>query len=252
MKTELERLGSFRTWNFHPSNKLTPPRLARLGFFLEEGNIRCMNCAFALSAIDTGDMDSLVRRHQEASPACSPEIDNVSVNSPLLPPCDLVKRFETNSSYSTESDTLAIDSTDHHISPTVPQNFDAHNTKEIIEILKNSYHRARNRGLFGSDSATFRKDFDRKNPDYAALQNEMTRLWTFYDWPADVPAKPDVLAKAGFFYAGDIDIVRCAFCKGCLRNWVPEDVPIEEHRKHFPDCSFVRNAEIVIFWESSR
>jgi len=52
------------------------------------------------------------------------------------------------------------------------------------------------------------------------------------------------LARAGFFYTGAIDRVQCAFCQGFLRNWVDGDTPEGEHRRHFPDCPFVRGTAV--------
>ena len=82
----------------------------------------------------------------------------------------------------------------------------------------------------------------RHQPDFECLKDEAVRLSTFYDWPETAAriVKPCDLAKAGMFYTGQTDRVQCAFCRGCLRNWVQGDNPAEEHRKHFPDCSFIR------------
>jgi len=79
-------------------------------------------------------------------------------------------------------------------------------------------------------------------PDFERLKDETVRLSTFRDWPerASRVVEPRDLAEAGLFYTGQIDRVQCAFCRGCLRNWRQGDRPADEHRKHFPDCSFVR------------
>ena len=37
--------------------------------------------------------------------------------------------------------------------------------------------------------------------------------------------------------------VKCAYCGGKLKRWQPRDVAVEEHVKHFPDCTFVKNIE---------
>jgi hypothetical protein len=34
------------------------------------------------------------------------------------------------------------------------------------------------------------------------------------------------------------DSVQCAFCLGIIGAWEPEDVPLSEHRRHFPRCPF--------------
>jgi len=83
---------------------------------------------------------------------------------------------------------------------------------------------------------------DRSNPDFERLKDETVRLSTFDDWPERAASivDPRDLAKAGMFYTGQSDRVQCAFCRGCLRNWVQGDKPAEEHRKHFPDCPFMK------------
>lgn len=49
------------------------------------------------------------------------------------------------------------------------------------------------------------------------------------------------LANAGFFYTGVDDRVKCAYCSGNLQSWEEGDIPMLEHRKHFPNCSLVRS-----------
>ena len=63
------------------------------------------------------------------------------------------------------------------------------------------------------------------------------------DWPCHLDATPDKLTKAGFYYNGPPDRVKCAYCGGKLKNWQPRDSAIEEHINYFPDCEFVQNIE---------
>ena len=53
-----------------------------------------------------------------------------------------------------------------------------------------------------------------------------------------------MLAKAGFFYAGQADRVRCAFCGGTLRNWQHGDDPAAAHRNNFGLCPFIRGQDV--------
>lgn len=62
-------------------------------------------------------------------------------------------------------------------------------------------------------------------------------------WPLELDATPDRLVNAGFYYIGPQDRVKCAFCYGKLKRWQPHELPIEEHSKHFPECSFVLKIE---------
>ncbi|KAM4738018.1 baculoviral IAP repeat-containing protein 7 [Anableps anableps] len=74
---------------------------------------------------------------------------------------------------------------------------------------------------------------------YPEMEAEDSRLTTFHNWPTEASVQPDVLARAGFFYTGHGDNVKCFFCDGGLRNWEPGDDPWQEHAKWFPRCEFL-------------
>uniref|UniRef100_H3CEA9 RING-type E3 ubiquitin transferase n=1 Tax=Tetraodon nigroviridis TaxID=99883 RepID=H3CEA9_TETNG len=71
------------------------------------------------------------------------------------------------------------------------------------------------------------------------MEAEDSRLTTFHNWPTEASVQPDVLARAGFFYTGHGDNVKCYYCDGGLRNWEPGDDPWQEHAKWFPRCEFL-------------
>jgi len=74
---------------------------------------------------------------------------------------------------------------------------------------------------------------------------EKNRLGTFNGrWPTDSHVRPQDLAKAGFYYFGVADVVRCVFCQISLKAWEPGDVPMEEHRKHSPTCPFIQQQNV--------
>ncbi|KAK2177280.1 hypothetical protein NP493_608g00023 [Ridgeia piscesae] len=75
------------------------------------------------------------------------------------------------------------------------------------------------------------------------MKLESKRLESFNDWPIPAYVRPEGLAKAGVYYLGRADRVRCAFCNGILRNWQPGDEPLEKHQKHFPNCAFIKDAQ---------
>nr|XP_023654568.1 baculoviral IAP repeat-containing protein 7-like isoform X1 [Paramormyrops kingsleyae] len=77
---------------------------------------------------------------------------------------------------------------------------------------------------------------------YPDMEAEESRVTTFQDWPTDSSVQPDVLARAGFFYTGRGDNVKCFYCDGGLRNWEPGDDPWQEHAKWFPRCEFLLQA----------
>ena len=95
-----------------------------------------------------------------------------------------------------------------------------------------------------SEAGARRETIDRANPDYRLLRHEATRLSTFEDWPLSGVVQPPDLARAGFFYTGEVDRTRCAFCRRVLRRWRSGDVPDREHQRHFPDCPFVLRQDV--------
>lgn len=81
---------------------------------------------------------------------------------------------------------------------------------------------------------------------YELMKSESNRLKTFQmnpPWPKDyVDIKK--LAKAGFFYAFNSDNVHCAFCRGQVCRWNPDDDPMSEHARHFTTCPFIMGGEV--------
>ncbi|KAG7201967.1 hypothetical protein KM043_004667 [Ampulex compressa] len=69
------------------------------------------------------------------------------------------------------------------------------------------------------------------------------RMESFVNWPISSIISPRKLAKAGFYYLQQGDMVECAFCEGILTKWVPGDDPDREHRIHFPKCNFYMHQE---------
>nr|XP_026695044.1 baculoviral IAP repeat-containing protein 2-like isoform X2 [Ciona intestinalis] len=76
------------------------------------------------------------------------------------------------------------------------------------------------------------------------MRSESARLQTYLDnirnWPSQqVLATPQQLSKAGLFYLGERDRVKCWYCNGGLQNWNRDDDAWFEHAKWFPECEFV-------------
>ncbi|GAB1298502.1 Baculoviral IAP repeat-containing protein 1a [Apodemus speciosus] len=68
----------------------------------------------------------------------------------------------------------------------------------------------------------------------SVFANEELRMDTFKDWPLESPVAVEALVKAGLFYTGKKDIVRCFSCGGCMESWAEGDDPMEDHTKFFP------------------
>ena len=77
------------------------------------------------------------------------------------------------------------------------------------------------------------------------MKLESKRLESFTNWPTIAYVRPENLAKAGVYYLGLADQVKCAFCNGILRNWVPGNDPMEEHQKYFPKCAFIKDPRVA-------
>lgn len=72
------------------------------------------------------------------------------------------------------------------------------------------------------------------------MGDEMRRLETFRHWPKPHIVRPQSLAQAGFYYMNREDYVQCAFCLGSIFNWVEGDNAMEEHRRLYPNCRFIK------------
>ena len=72
-----------------------------------------------------------------------------------------------------------------------------------------------------------------------AYRLESERLKSFTQWPKYMHPTSKDLAKAGFYYLGESDRVRCFTCGLVLRNWKPTDVAWNEHVRHANDCLFL-------------
>ncbi|KAL1781373.1 baculoviral IAP repeat-containing protein 2 isoform X1 [Sigmodon hispidus] len=69
---------------------------------------------------------------------------------------------------------------------------------------------------------------------------ELYRLSTYSAFPLGVPVSERSLARAGFYYMGVNDKVKCFCCGLMLDNWKQGDSPVEKHRQLYPSCSFVQ------------
>ncbi|ELW64946.1 Baculoviral IAP repeat-containing protein 3 [Tupaia chinensis] len=74
---------------------------------------------------------------------------------------------------------------------------------------------------------------------------ELYRMSTYSTFPVGVPVSERSLARAGFYYTGVNDKVKCFCCGLMLDNWKQGDNPIEKHKKLYPSCNFVQNLNSV-------
>lgn len=76
-------------------------------------------------------------------------------------------------------------------------------------------------------------------PHSPEMVTEEARLLTFQNWPRYAGVHPEDLARAGFFYTGQRDVVRCFYCNGGVRSWSFGDDPWWEHARWYPGCDFL-------------
>ncbi|XP_004649092.2 baculoviral IAP repeat-containing protein 2 isoform X2 [Octodon degus] len=73
------------------------------------------------------------------------------------------------------------------------------------------------------------------------LSCELYRMSTYSAFPSGVPVSERSLARAGFYYTGVNDRVKCFSCGLMLDNWKRGDSPIEKHKQLYPSCGFAQN-----------
>ncbi|XP_044522189.1 baculoviral IAP repeat-containing protein 2-like [Gracilinanus agilis] len=70
---------------------------------------------------------------------------------------------------------------------------------------------------------------------------ELYRMSTYSAFPVNVPISERSLARAGFYYTGVNDRVKCFCCGLMLDNWKQGDNAIDKHKQLFPSCAFIQN-----------
>ncbi|XP_041462172.1 baculoviral IAP repeat-containing protein 7-like [Lytechinus variegatus] len=83
----------------------------------------------------------------------------------------------------------------------------------------------------------------RHRPD--KMKYEAERRQTFKAWSETCPVKPRELAKAGFFYVGVLDRVKCFSCGGQIEGWEEGDTAMGEHKNMYPHCDMVKNQDKI-------
>ncbi|XP_074160507.1 baculoviral IAP repeat-containing protein 2-like isoform X1 [Sminthopsis crassicaudata] len=73
------------------------------------------------------------------------------------------------------------------------------------------------------------------------LSCELYRMSTYSTFPVNVPISERSLARAGFYYTGVNDRVKCFCCGLMLDNWKQGDNAIDKHKQLYPSCAFIQN-----------
>ncbi|MCJ7482384.1 MAG: hypothetical protein MUO31_05400 [Thermodesulfovibrionales bacterium] len=72
------------------------------------------------------------------------------------------------------------------------------------------------------------------------------RIASFKGWPVVIKQTPTRLAKAGLYYSGVGDVVKCFHCSVEISNWEPADNPWIEHHKFSSNCEYLQMNESTI------
>ncbi|KAM6923759.1 E3 ubiquitin-protein ligase XIAP [Xenentodon cancila] len=72
--------------------------------------------------------------------------------------------------------------------------------------------------------------------DYSLMNS---RLNSFCGSRLALQVPPERLARAGFYFTGNGDKVRCFSCQKTVENWYTGDTPIERHKQVSPSCTFL-------------
>ncbi|KAM4797189.1 baculoviral IAP repeat-containing protein 2 [Rhinophrynus dorsalis] len=217
LSCELYRMSTFSTF---PNNVPVSERsLAKAGFYYTgtEDKVKCFNCGLMLDNWKKGD--NAFEKHKKLYPSCSFIQNASSANLGA-------------SLYSAFSPPTSISS----------QTLSASSETEEVEYITCKF------SSFPPNPVTLRGVEDlshlKANEINSSMNSEEARINTFKSWPLTF-LTPSELAKAGFYYIGPGDKVACFSCDGKLNNWEPKDNAMSEHRRHFPDCPFVKNSTRV-------
>ncbi|CAF1085777.1 unnamed protein product [Rotaria sp. Silwood1] len=79
-------------------------------------------------------------------------------------------------------------------------------------------------------------------PSHPQMAEISRREATFSNsnWKENSPSI-ESLVRAGFFFAGTDNSVTCFYCNGSLHKWGPNDNPMIEHARWFPDCTYAKH-----------
>ncbi|KAK6171479.1 hypothetical protein SNE40_019661 [Patella caerulea] len=256
MAYETWRLKSFDEWPREAYDKARPMALAKDGFYYTgtEDIVKCFSCGVQKGQWAFRSKPNV--EHQRLNPECmhllGQDTRNISVYLPdpetrqtIL--TNLHERYcsedspHSNSISQTEEISFRTNSNMDRPTNISRQNTVMGQPSLLVSQLPTSS--SVNSDVINRSDSTGRRPVTQLSASLregkVILWSEMARLQTFKNsWPHCSPS-PNDLAKAGFSFTGSPDGVRCVFCKGILRNWQDVDIPMIEHRKHFPNCPFV-------------
>ena len=220
MALGMNRLRSFTSWSYTDCPK--PLALAVAGFYYtgEGDKTRCFSCEGEVS---------------DWKPDMHPHV----IHRARFPNCRLVKGKETQDRPISTSQENSSEQTSSFDNTTVKQRVNVQGMTNSVTVMPGETQRNLLPGVGRESSSSVVPVVNNKDMRY-----EEARLESYSHWPKSDMVRPSDLAKAGMYFIGPGDRVKCAFCKGKLEGWM-QDNPLEEHRKHFGiRCRFVQGAQV--------
>lgn len=133
------------------------------------------------------------------------------------------------------------------MTPSPSQKPVVHTLKNIAKHEKNVIHMANGCPIILNTAYPITELISGSPPDPSNMSSETptwdlttykNRLRTFNgEWKLDF-ITPSQMAKAGFYYLGKQDRVRCMFCSQEFDYWQRGDDPLVEHKRKAPQCPF--------------
>lgn len=234
---------SVQTTEMSPENEqaalpVNTPKVEQAASFSTENGMHVLNCEHP--NMETTNLNRCCGVSSTASGCTSPELQKVT-------PCDLLflhghipggnchsqQPVSVSSSY---ENFAAIKNGDHSMYSNKPLDTVGRFTGPPPNV---SLHQSNQ----GSVCVDLPQQEAKALSEGERLKFEDERLKSYVKWSVHF-MKPEQLAKAGFYYTGSGDRVKCIFCSGMLQGWEKCDIPLEEHVKHFPHCGFVRGQPV--------
>ena len=249
MQYEGVRLNTFKKWPNWAT--VRPTVLARAGFYFtgKEDQVACFCCSGRLKYWAAGD--SPLTEHRRFFPQCRFVTGQDSTNVPLgeaseVPSGGHCCRTHKKSDHYSQLARRAAAGRDQFCGPTSLDN----STPAVNGRLPQ-------RGQYASlqypvtNDTTLRAGLSMATgggmhslnlKQQQDLKLESKRLASFTNWPNTAYGCPANLAKAGLYYLDIVDSVKCAFCNVILRDWNPDDDPVDVHLEFSPHCAFLKDA----------
>ncbi|KAH3739554.1 hypothetical protein DPMN_046208 [Dreissena polymorpha] len=223
---ESERLETFHDWP--PWAHVNKNELAKNGFMYlhVSDRVQCVFCRASLGSFKAGDV--VANEHRKYCPECPFAFGYECGNIPI-PSSSRVQQATQNVQSLIVTDRAR---------PAAPGHFAYHSPNRAVnEIGVPQSHSETS--ILSSESIQEAAAVITE-PKYRDWADEHTRLLSYRGWPAQMKQTPRDLAAAGLLYMGQADRCKCYWCGGELHGWEPNDIPLIEHEKWFPQCGFVR------------